>query len=435
MSVSRETLVSLAYKLGTIGGTFVSVALLVRHMGPTAYGAWATLASALVWIQLSDLGIGIVVRNRVAADRHDPALPQSIATAITLTALIAIVLILVYAAAWRHVPASRDYPLESALMYVTAFVMLPTGVGTNVLQGLGMTRVTFKAAMWQVVLWLAFIVALGSQPSILALAAGFSTLWVGVCLYQLVLALREMGMADAAFLARLAQVRPSDAVMALMRVGAAFFLLQMTSLVLFNLGTYLSYASFSPAAAARYDILNKVYQIPLTLFNVVIVVAWSRITRAASARDANGLHRIQLGLLAVALAGTLALFAVSAFAVRPFVLAYSHGQIEVSAGEVTAFSVQVAIQLLAYVGAVFMNAVERLRIQLGFALVSAAAFVPLFMALSAAGFGVASVPLATGLVMLPGALWFNVYVRRHIIRPLRPPAGRGEATSSAAAQS
>jgi len=422
MSASRETLHSLFYKMAAIGTTFVSVSLLVRNMGPTAYGAWATLASALIWIQLSDFGIGSVIRNRVAAGHPDEELHQSIATAITLTGAIGLGLILVYAAAWRHVSVARDYPLESALMYLSAFLVLPTSVGMNILQGLGLSRVTFQASLCQVVLWLGFILWLGPRPSITVLAVGFSVLWACVCLYQLYRGLREMGLANTAFLRRLTHVRPSREVIALMRIGGAFFLLQVTSLVLFNLGTYLSYTSFSPAAAAKYDVLNKIYQIPLTLFNVVIVVAWARISREASARNAGRLQNIQIGLLAVALAGTLTLFLVSIFVVRPFVRLYSHGQIDVSQREVMAFSIQVTIQLVAYAGAVFMNAVERLRIQILFALASAVLFVPVFQMLRASGLDVASVPLSTALVMLPGALWFNFYVRSHIIHPLRVAA-------------
>jgi O-antigen/teichoic acid export membrane protein len=422
MSASRETLISLFYKVAAIGVTFVGVSLLVRNLGSTAYGAWATLVSALVWIQLSDFGIGIVVRNRVAADRGNPELAQSIATAMTLTGAIGLALVIVFAATWRFISVARDFPLESALLYVSAFLMLPTSVGTNILQGLGLSRVTFQASLVQMALWLAFVAWLGPHPSITVLAVGFAVLWAGVCLYQLLRALRELDLANRSLLARLANVRPSRDVVAMMRIGGAFFVLQVTSLVLFNLGTYLSYTSFSPAAAAKYDILNKVYQIPLTLFNVVITVAWSRISQAASARDAAGLHRIQLGLVGVAVAGTAGLFLTSAFVVRPFVQLYSHAQIEVSMREVMAFSVQVAIQLLAYAGAVFMNAVERLRMQILFAVASALLFVPTFQVLKAAGLDVASVPLSTAFVMLPGALWFNLYVRRRIIRPFRLPA-------------
>lgn len=418
MSASRETLLSLFYKIATIGATFVSVSFLVKNMGPTAYGAWATLASALIWIQLSDFGIGSVIRNRVAAARPDEELHQSIATAITLTAVIGAGLIVAYLAAWHHVSVARDFPLEAAVMYVSAFLVLPCTIGVNILQGLGLSRVTFQAALVQGVFWLALILWLGARPSITVLAVSFSLLWAAVSFYQLARALRAMGLANAAFVRRLATVRPSRDVVALMRTGGAFFVLQVTSLVLFNLGTYLTYSSFSPAAAAKYDILNKVYQIPLTLFNVVIVVAWSRISREASNRNARSLRNIQLGLLAVAVAGASGLLLVSILVVRPFVLAYSHGQIEVSLREVMAFTLQVVIQLVAYAGAVFMNAVERLRIQILFALASALAFVPVFQLLRTIGMDIAAVPLSTACVMLPSAIWFNFYVRRHIILPL-----------------
>ena len=419
MSAARETALSLIYKIATIGVTFVSVSLLVRNMGSAAYGAWATLTSALVWIQLSDLGIGTVVRNRVASDRTDARLQQAVATAIVLTVAIALLLALFGALAWRSISVARDFPLEAALLYGTAVLMLPASVGVNILQGLGLSRVAFQASLMQALLWLAIVVWLGPHPSITILAGGFSLLWGGVYAYQLIRALREMGWANIAFLARLPNVGPSRDVVAMMRIGGAFFVLQVTSLILFNLGTYLSYTWFSPAAAAKYDILNKVYQIPLTLFNVVIVVAWSRISRAASTRNAAELHDIQFALVSLALASAGALFLGSAFIVQPFIRVYSHGQIEVSMHEVMAFSVQVAIQLLAYAGAVFMNAVERLRIQIVFAVASALLFVPMFQILRAAGLDVASVPLSTALVMLPGALWFNFYVRRQIIRPFR----------------
>ena len=44
MSMSRETISSLVYKVAGIGVTFVGVSLLVRNLGPASYGAWATLA-------------------------------------------------------------------------------------------------------------------------------------------------------------------------------------------------------------------------------------------------------------------------------------------------------------------------------------------------------------------------------------------------------
>lgn len=419
MSISRETLISLLFKMAAIGVTFVGVSVLVRNLGATAYGAWATLASTLMWIQLSDFGIGIVIRNRVANRRVDLPVADSVAAALTLTAVISLVLVAVYAVVWRHVSVARDYPLASALMYVSALLMLPASVGVNILQGLGLARVTFQASLVQLSLWLVFVIVLGMHPSIIWLAVGFAILWIGICLYQLHRALYELGLFTFGFVRRLVSAGALRELSAMLPIGCAFFLLQLTSLVLFNLGTYLSYTLFSADAAAKYDILNKIYQIPVTLFNVIITVAWSRITQEAGLGNYVGLERIQRGLLSVAAAGCVAVLCVSMLAVRPFIDFYSHGQISVSLTEVIAFSAQIAVQMFAYAAAVFMNAVQRLRMQLIFALASSALFVPVFQALRLAGFGVTAVPLSTALVLLPSAVWFNVYVHSRIIRPLR----------------
>ena len=150
-------------------------------------------------------------------------------------------------------------------------------------------------------------------------------------------------------------------------------------------------------------------------------MAWSHIAREAGKRNASRLQFLHRALLTVAALGALMLFLVPAFAVPPFVQIYSHGQIAVSLREVMAFSAQVAIQLLAYAAAVFLNAMERVRLQFVFSLGAALLFVPMFHVLRAMGLDVASVPLSTAIVLLPAAIWFNVHVRRHVIRSLQGP--------------
>jgi O-antigen/teichoic acid export membrane protein len=204
----------------------------------------------------------------------------------------------------------------------------------------------------------------------------------------------------------------------ILRVGGAFFLLQMTSLVLFNLGTYLTYSYYSASAAARYDVLNKVFQIPMTLFNVVISVVWGVIANRLAQRDRMIVGQIQRQLLAASVGGGFLVMLLAYWVVQPFVHFYTHGRIEVIQVEVSAFAAQTMVQMVAYAGAVFMNAAERLRVQIAFAVASMLAFLPLFHLLHGRGFGIEAVPLATLLVLLPGAFYFHYYVRHHIIAPL-----------------
>lgn len=418
MIASRETVLSLLYRIGTIGLSFVSVSLLIKHLGPERYGAWATLISALVWIQMSDLGIGYVIKNRVAARQDMRALCDQIATAVRLALLIGLTLILIYFVAGRHLSVVRDFPVEAGVLYVSAFLCLPAMIGVNILQGLNQSTVSFQAALFQNLLWLVLILGLGREASLRDLAMTFAALWLANGAYTFYRAYRALGLGQQRFASRLLSRQSSSEVMPLLRIGGAFFLLQITGLVLFNLGTYLAYTYYSSTAAARFDVLNKVYQIPMTLFNVLIAIAWSTVATLISKRQAADIARLQTQLVAASLVGGVLILIISMVAVPPFVQLYSHGQLEAHPMEVFWFAVQISVQMVAYAGAVFMNAAERLRIQIAFAVTSTVLFLPLFFALRVHAIGIAAIPMATLLVVLPGALYFNYYVRRHIIAPL-----------------
>lgn len=417
MIASRETFLSLLYRAGTIGFSFGSVSYLIKSLGPERYGAWATLVSAMAWIQMSDLGIGYVIKNRVAARDDLRTLCEQIAGAVRLSLLIGLAMILLYFAAGPMLSVVRDFPMESAVLYVSAFFGLPAMIGVNILQGLGQSTVAFQASLIQSVAWLALVLILGHNggASLPSLAVGFALLWLLSGAYTFFRGYRELGLSHADFGSYLLARNTHARVMPLLRIGGTFFLLQMSGLVLFNLGTYLAYTYFSATAAAKYDILNKVYQIPMTLFNVIIAVAWSAIATMTSQNNVSQVRKIQTQLLVASVAGGTFLLGISAIAVPPFVHAYSHGQLTVGTPEVMWFAMQVLVQMVAYSGAVFMNATERLRIQVVFAAFSTLLFLPLFFILQAQGVELASIPLATMLVVLPGAIYFNYYARRHII--------------------
>lgn len=420
MIASRETILSLLYRIGTIGFSFASVSLLIRNLGPEHYGAWATLVSALVWIQMSDLGIGYVIKNRVAARGDLEVLCDQIAVAVRLAFLIGLALIVLYVLGGSRLSVVRDFPLEAGLLYITAFLCLPAMIGVNILQGLNLSTVSFQASMLQSLAWLVLVLVLGHGASLRSLAVAFASLWLVNGTYTFLRGYRALGLGRLGFGARLLGRRPLADALPLLRIGGSFFLLQMAGLVLFNLGTYLAYTYFSATAAARYDILNKIYQVPMTLFNVLIAIAWSSIATMISQRQVASVSRLQIQLVSASLGGGVLLLVISMVVVGPFVRLYTHGQLEVEPVDVFWFAAQVTTQMVAYAGAVFMNAGERLRIQILFAVMSTALFLPLFFLLRSHAVGIAAIPLATLLVVLPGALYFNYYARRHIIGALAP---------------
>jgi ABC-type long-subunit fatty acid transport system fused permease/ATPase subunit len=158
----------------------------------------------------------------------------------------------------------------------------------------------------------------------------------------------------------------------------------------------------------------------MTLFNVLIAIAWSSIATMISQRQTAALSRLQTQLVTASLGAGLLLLVISMVVVRPFVRFYTHGQLEVEPVEVFWFAAMVATQMVAYAGAVFMNAAERLGAQILFAITSAVLFLPMFFLLRSHVSGIAAIPLATLLLVMPSTLYFNFYVRRYIIGGLAP---------------
>lgn len=424
MIASRETILSLLYRIGTIGFSFAGVSFLISNLGAEQYGAWATLVSTLVWIQMSDLGIGYVIKNRVAAREDLAVLCDQIAVAVQLAFLIGLALIVLYVLGGMRLSVVRDFPLEAGVIYITAFLCLPAMIGVNILQGLNLSTVSFQASMLQSLAWLVLVLSLGRDVSLRTLAFAFAALWLLNSTYTFFRGYRALGLGRLSFGIRLLKRRPLSDALPLLRIGGAFFLLQISSLVLFNLGTYLAYSYFSASAAARYDILNKIYQIPMTLFNVLIAIAWSSIATFISRGQVASLSQLHTRLVGVSLGGGVLLLASSMVIVGPFVRLYSHEQLEAEQVEIFWFAAQIVTQMVAYAGAVFMNAAERLRTQMLFAIASTVLFLPIFFCLTNYLGGIAAIPLATLLVMLPSALYFNFYVRRHIIGTLAPMSGK-----------
>lgn len=418
MIASAETLRSLIYRAGAICFNFASVYVLIRNLGPEYYGAWATLVSAMAWIQMSDLGIGYVIKNRVAAHGASTELCDQIALGVCISLLIALALIAVYLLFGSQLSVVRDFPFEAGVIYISAFVCLPAMIGVNILQGLNLSSVSFLAAMLQSIVWLTVVLSLGSNVSLRTLAVLFAAIWIASYSYTFLRGYLLLGLGKMSFGSRLVSRHRFPDALPLLRVGGSFFLLQLTSLILFNLGTYLAYTYFSATAAARYDVLNKIFQIPMTLFNVLITIAWSSIVAQISRRQLANVKRLQRQLIAVSLGGGIAMLVISMMVVGPFVDLYSQGQLDVYPLEVFWFAAQVVVQMVAYAGAVFMNAVERLRIQILFAIASTVLFLPLFFLLQKNSVGITAIPLTTMLAVLPGALYFNYYASRHIIGAL-----------------
>jgi O-antigen/teichoic acid export membrane protein len=400
-----------------MGFGFISTGILVRELGAASYGTWAALTSLLAWIQLSDFGVGYALKNRIAGATRPGQLLRTISGVFQFYALIAIVLAVMFLVAGTSLSIVRDYRAESYILYLGTILFFPLTIGTAILQGLRKNSLVGLIGLIQSMLWVVCLFIIGWTKVTLLILSGANILLILIFgIGQCAKGLKELGKPEGIASDQLFDIKNLSLAIPLWSVGVRFVVLQLSSVILFSLGTYLTYSNLSPNDAARYDILFKVFQVPLTIFNIIISVYWVEIAKAISLNDGAALKRrfIQLHFVAFGLCGASLFFSLTFCSY--FVDLYTGGNIETSVSDALAFWILISVQMFAYSGAVFLNAAEKLRGQIGFSVFSASLLVPAVLFLFSTGLGLATVPLATAVLIFPSLIYCNWIAYHHVVQ-------------------
>lgn len=410
--------------VGTSGVRVVSglvalatVPLLLSLVGKTDYGVWVTLTSLLVWIGILDLGVGNSLRNSVAgmispADRSQ--VQSEFIALFRLLAAVALAAILLLALALPCFELLGRSPLTSLTLYVPYLLMLPLLLAGSVLQGAGNMALlaAFQAtAGIGFILFLVICHLLSWRPGLEVLGLAYSLAFVLSVLATFARARELLGL-RASTLWRASGIRiPTGR----LRVGASFLILQIASIVLYGIGNLIVYTRLGPAEVARYDVVNKIFQIGLGFYSIVISVMWTEISRRKALGEFAQLRTLHGRMMLVALAFSAGALLVAVL-MPWFVRLWTHGVVVVATHEAMAIGVLVSVQAVAYVGAVFMNAFERVSLQVVLSLVAIALMLPLSHLFLARGAGVAAVPMAAAVLTSISMLVCNSYARNLLRR-------------------
>ena len=396
------------FRCGGMVLALLTTSTLIKVLGASNYGVWATLVSLLAWIQLSDFGVGYALKNRIAASSSSDELLDLVSGVFQFFLLVSVGLALVFWIVGDHLKIVRDYPNEARVLYVATFIFFPLTIGTSVLQGLRKTSISSAFGFAQSALWLICVMAfMWLAGSVIELTWVYVATVVMISLLQFIVAMNGLSNTQEKWSKQILKIRNFKLALPLLGIGVRFILLQMSSVVLFSLGTYLTYSNLSAEEAAKFDVMFKFFQVPLTVFSMIISVYWVEIARDISLENASGLTRKYKQLLLMSLGIALLIF-VFAFAVMPTLInAYSGNRIQCTNIESITFGALIVVQIFAYSGAVFLNAAEILKGQIALAILAASLLIPVAKYFFGIGFGVVSVPLATAILISPSLIYCN----------------------------
>lgn len=379
--------------------SFLVVRNLVIKMGVEEYGSWVTMTSILAWIMLFDFGIGYGLKNRLSeayALHSMHKIKDLVSRVLTFYCLATIILFILFFVACFFVSPFNTRLSIAVLLVASASLTFFCSFGSVVLQGVGGFKRLAVVTLILPILWFLYVSFFAAESLSMFTAAIFYFSFVfaqGCCLFYL--GCREIGSIRLQLKGLF-----STELCAVLKSSFGFFLLQLSSLALFMSGNFIVYQQLGSKEAAAYDLMNKVFQLFNVGFSILITIAWTEISKAKAVGNVKKKVLILKGLLFFSvLVGVFSLL--MAVYIAEVIHLVSGSKIHAETKDAIGFSLLVFVQSLAYSGAVFMNAYEKLKPQILLALLSIPIFIALIFVSFRLNLGIFGIPFSCCLAILP----------------------------------
>lgn len=356
-------------------------------LGEYKNGIWLTISSLLLWIDNMDIGLGNGLRNKIAEymahgerERTRSLVSSTFAmlTCIIIPVMLVLLLLIavgdpytVFNAAPAKVPHLEQVLMVTVILVCTSFVFKLIG---NFYMGLQLPAVSN------------LLIALGQT---LALIGTYIVLWSGSHSLMLVALVNTVSPLLVYLLAypytffyKYPQLRPSFRLIdfkeakAVINMGVQFFIMQISSVVLFMTSNILISNLFSPEMVTPYQITYRYFSILLVVFTVICMPFWNATTDAYQRNDMEWIRQA---------AQKLRLMTVGILACLVVMIALSDTVYAIWIDSQTVIDIRMSMVMAAYIFILiysmrysyFINGIGKLRLQLIFTATAAIVFIPL----------------------------------------------------------
>lgn len=404
----RAALTGILSKGIHIGVQVILVAILIRYLGNSRYGLWATVSEVVAWISIANLGLGHSLTTRLAAC-HGTARKEESERAISSTIFMVLVitapLLVLSFLAGQYVPWNSLLNVSGAIPYseITATitlglfmsaVLLLGNTSSAILQGNQRGDIVNASQTVGTIIGF-FCVSVGSfcGAGITILLFLFFSPKIFVVFAQFYIAKKN----DIFHFSWLA-VHFTEA-RRLLVLGGQFFFLQMSVIIVQQSGALLIASQFGLEEVAPYAVTNRMVMAVLTFIGALTTPLWPALGDAYGRGDISWMRsafRNAMGLVIV----VWLLFACVAFTLGQNIMEIWVGKDAVPSMELLGtMSVLALFASVSMVTTFLLNGIGELRSQMVGQTLTALFYIPLALFLCRR-IGIAGVPGSYLLLLL-----------------------------------
>lgn len=278
-----DTYKGVVFKILSLVLTVYNIRIMVSYLGNDIYGDWVTISSIVSWMNIGDFGIGNGLRNEISklyAHNDKNKIKNTIYSTNRLFVIISVSMFLVIIVIGKLLVilnvVSKDYFLPLILMSFFFAFGLFLGRVQSVALGIQKTWYTYMSNMIGTsisILCYKIVYFFELDPSLIVCSFfyGVSTI---IPLLIVAILLRRILNSDSDFV----YVYEKEIVGRVFNSGFRFFILQVTSVILFSTDSLLVKYYFGSSEVTRYSLINQIYNTGASIFFILINSFWSGVT-------------------------------------------------------------------------------------------------------------------------------------------------------------
>jgi O-antigen/teichoic acid export membrane protein len=364
--------------------TLAAVPLTLHYLGVERYGMWMTLSAFSALLSFADFGIGNSVLTAVArsSGRSDAAdLRRQVSSAYAAMSAIALALLALLALGFPMVAWERLFNVASplavaeagsatAVFFVILALSIPLGLVARVQLGL---QDGVRANLWQ---GGASLAALGAL--LLAIRLEASLPWLVAALAGTPLLVNLINALDY-FTRQRPELRPRlsafdrGAIHKLSSDGTLFLVLQVCAAVMFQINALIIAQLLGPEAVANYAVPERLFAVLTTIASLILAPLWPAYGEAAARGNVVWLRRTLRRSLIYGIGTIAALSGLLVLTASSLLEWWVGDAVAVPFAVILGLGVWKVIEVGGSAVAMFLNGVNELRVQVVFAVITAAA--------------------------------------------------------------
>ena len=433
IKIYTQLIYSLVFKLISMILVFLTTSLTFKYLGKSDYGIWVTIYSIISWVYFLDFGFSNVIKTKLPTLLQDKQTEVNVLISTIYIGIGAISLLILFLFSILNLFVSFADFLNidiafvnfNAILFLNLFfsaLILIIGNYKALFVGVVKTHIV-EFSMMVIQLFVFFFILLLYK---FGLFQGYSKILMVSCVFGLLNLLIGIGF-TIYFFNKNKDIKVSFKYFDLSilkinaSIGLKYFIIQVCMIVIYSTDYVLITKYFGTKDVANYDIVLKIFQVPMMLIIAALSPFWSIFSKTFVEQKYHWIKKTLMIYNVLFLLFIVGIVILSLI-IDEVIYLWMNVRFEISKTLLLSISIYITMRTFTAMYNYFLNGINKINLTLWLTVFGAVINIPLCILLIKAGMGVSGIVIGTCFSILPTTIALPIQAFNIINRKIKANA-------------